>query len=120
MKRYDLEERTEKFSLDVLELCRNIKPDHITKPIINQLVRSATSIGANYCEANAASSKNDFRNKIYISKKEAQETCYWLRLLSKTSPGSNLQALDLEKKAHELVLIFGKIISSISASKLKH
>ncbi len=57
--------------------------------IISQLLRSATSVGANYHEANAASSKNDFRNKIYICRKEIQETEYWLDLFGR-------QVLNLE------------------------
>ncbi|NLC31601.1 MAG: four helix bundle protein [Candidatus Moranbacteria bacterium] len=50
--------------------------------MLSQLIRSATGIGANYCEANNASSKKDFRNKIFICKKEAQETKYWLRMMA--------------------------------------
>jgi four helix bundle protein len=56
--------------------------DSILNPLVNQLVRSATSIGANYMEANGASSKKDFQNKIFIYKKEAQETKHWLRMIS--------------------------------------
>ncbi len=70
-QKYDLEERTAKFGEDVIGFCKVVKQDAITRPIISQLVRSGTSIGANYMEANAASSKRDFRNKIYICKKEA-------------------------------------------------
>ncbi len=84
--RYDLEERTAKFGEEVIDLCRGIQQGVITKPIIVQLIRSATSIGANYMEANAASSKRDFRNKIFICKKEAQETKHWLRMLAKAVP----------------------------------
>jgi len=51
-------------------LCKSIGLDHVNKSIINQLVRSATSIGANYMEANGASSNQDFTNKIFICKKE--------------------------------------------------
>ena len=71
---YDLEERTAKFGEETIEFCKAIKQDVITRSIISQLIRSATSIGANYMEANAASSRRDFRNKIFICKKEAQET----------------------------------------------
>ena len=59
---YDLEERTAKFGEDVLRLCVKLPRNDLTKPLINQLIRSATSIGANYMEANGASSKKDFRN----------------------------------------------------------
>src|SRR3989344_7144665 len=69
--KYDLEERTAKFGEEIIRLCRTTKKDIITIPLINQIIRSATSIGANYMEANGASSKKDFRNKIFICKKEA-------------------------------------------------
>ena len=71
---YDLEERTAKFGEDIIEFCKDIEHNVITKPIINQIIRSGTSIGANYMEANEASSKKDFRNKITICKKEIKET----------------------------------------------
>src|SRR3989338_8824256 len=83
---YNLEERTRKFSKEVISTCKKVKPSNINSSIINQLFRSATSVGANYCEANAASSKNDFRNKIYICRKEIQETKYWLELLAAAGP----------------------------------
>ena len=78
---YDLEERTAVFGENVIKFCKNLEQNTITKPLINQLIRSATSIGANYMEANCASSKKDFRNKIFICKKESQETKHWLRML---------------------------------------
>ena len=62
---YNLEERTAKFGEDIIDLCRNIQQDAITRSVISQLVRSGTSIGVNYMEANAANSKKDFRNKIH-------------------------------------------------------
>jgi len=72
--KYDLEERTAVFGENILEFCRTIKQDVITRPLINQIIRSGASIGANYYEANNASSKKDFRNKIFLCKKESQET----------------------------------------------
>ena len=110
---YDLEERTAKFSENIIMFCRTIKQDVITKPIINQLIRSATSVGANYCEANGASSKKDFRNKIYICKKEIQETKYWLRMISTAVPTTKDQARHLWAETQELTLIFGKILSTM-------
>jgi len=67
---YDLEERTAKFGENVIKFCKTIRETAITKSLINQLVRSGTSIGANYMEANAASSRKDFQNKIFICKKD--------------------------------------------------
>lgn len=114
---YELEERTARFAEEVIKFCRSLKETHISKPMIVQLIRSATSIGANYCEANNASSRRDFKNKIYICKKEAQETKYWLRLL-KNSFEENKKASDLIDECHQLNLIFQKIISTMENDKL--
>ncbi len=73
-KHFDLEERTAVFGENVIEFCKPLKESAITRPLISQIIRSATSVGANYQEANGASSRKDFRNKIHICKKEAQET----------------------------------------------
>jgi len=110
---YDLEERTAKFAEVIIEFVKEIKKDYVNLSIITQLIRSGTSVGANYCEANGASSKKDFRNKIHICKKEIQETKYWLRILSKTNPEMKEMAKKIWKEAQELTLIFQKIISSL-------
>jgi len=115
-KKYDLEERTAKFGEGVIEFCKSVRRDAISNPLINQLVRSATSIGANYMEANAASSKKDFRNKIYICKKEAQETKHWFRMLASCEPAKREELRKLWKETEELTLIFGKILSSMKSS----
>jgi len=111
---YDLEERTAVFSEHLINFYKKCPKNVITIPLIDQGIRSGTSIGANYCEANGASSKKDFKNKIFICKKEGKETMYWLRLIGR--------ALDDEKlkeecrlswqEAKELTLIFSKIASS--------
>ena len=107
--KYDLEERVEKFGEDVLGFVKTIKLDTINKPIIIQLVRSSTSIGANYMEANQASSKRDFANKIRISQKEANESKHWLRMLTRSNPEQAEKCRQFWQEAHELVLIFAKI-----------
>lgn len=112
-----LEERTAKFGEDVIELCSSMKYTPIVKPIISQLIRSATSIGANYMEANGASSKKDFRNKIHICKKEAMETKHWLRMLAKASPQDKSDLVRLWKEVQELVLIFSKISGTLNKKK---
>ncbi len=116
-KTYDLEERTARFSENIIEFVKTIKRDDINRNIISQLARAATSIGANYYEANASSSKKDFRNKIYISKKEANETKYWLRLLSAHQPELKEKAKILWKEAHEFHLIFQKVTNTIDNDK---
>ncbi len=111
--KYDLEERTAIFGEGIIKFCRAIRQDSIANPIISQLVRSATSIGANYMEANSASSKKDFRNKIFICKKEVQETKHWLRMLAQCLSDSKDEIRKLWQEAQELTLIFQKITSSL-------
>lgn len=118
--KFDLEERTAKFGEMVIELCKKLPQDVISRPIINQLVRSSTSIGANYVEANGASSKKDFRNKIFICRKESQESKYWLRMLLKLSGGEKREIENLQNEAHELILIFAKITRSLDSEGNKN
>lgn len=111
--KYDLEERTRNFSKGIIRIVKTIKVNSINISIISQLVRSATSVGANYCEANAASSRKDFRNKIYICRKEIQETKYWLELLAESNPEVKIGLRNLWAEAQELTLIFNKIAISL-------
>jgi|SRR3990172_5299573 len=99
-KKFDLEERTFKFATGVIEICQKSKKDIITTPIINQLIRSGMSIGANYHEANGASSK-----------KESKETQYWLELLLIACPEISKDYQKLWQEAKELSMIFSTIAS---------
>ena len=110
--KYVLEERTLAFSKKILKFCKTLPQDVITKPLLSQLVRSATSVGANYAEANGASSKKDFANKVFIYKKEAKETMYWLTLLGSLFEDRRTELTFLYKESKELTLIFSKISSS--------
>lgn len=116
-KQYDLEERTAKFGQDIIMFCQELKQDVISKPIISQIVRSATSVGANYMEANGASSKSDFRNKIHISLKEARETRHWLKMLLTCFPDFKEKVKPLWLENQELILIFSKISNTLNKSK---
>lgn len=78
MAKYDLEDRLLSFSKNVFSFSKTIKQDATNKPIISQLVRSSSSVGANYIEANEALSKKDFVHRLKIARKEAKETAYWL------------------------------------------
>ena len=111
-KEYDLEESTALFAEKIIEICKKAPKTIVTNPIISQLVRSGTSIGANYCEANGASSKKDFKNKIFICKKESKETKYWLRLLANAIEELKEECRLLWKEAQELTLIFSKIAAN--------
>lgn len=112
--KFNLEDRTASFGEAVIKFCRDVKQDIVSKPIINQLVRSGTSVGANYCEANGASSKKDFKNKIHICKKEIQETKHWLRMIVASNPDIKDSARNLWQEAQELTLIFQKIINTLN------
>ena len=112
-RKYDLEERTATFSEKIIDLCKKAPKNIVTIPILDQLIRAGTSMGANYYEANGASSKKDFMNKIYLCKKEAKETKYWLRLLAKAAEIIAEDCRILWKEAHELTLIFSKIAGSM-------
>ncbi len=114
MNKYDLEERTTIFSENIISLSKQIYKSEISKPLINQLLRSATSVGANYCEANGASSKKDFRHKISLCKKEIQESKYWLRLLKNYDKKFINEISKLWEEAQELTLIFQKIFTTVS------
>jgi four helix bundle protein len=114
--KFDLEERTAKFGETIILFCKTLPQTQISLPLITQLIRSATSIGANYMEANGASSKKDFLNKTFICKKETQESKHWLRMLATMFP-ERTEAIRLYwKEAQELTLIFQKITSTTRKS----
>lgn len=113
--KYDLEERTAKFGEDIIDFVKTLKENSINSPLIRQIVRSSASIGANYCEANNSSSKKDFRNKIFICKKEASETKHWLRMIACANQEKRNECKLLWKEANELTMIFSKIVSSLKS-----
>ena len=118
-KKYDLEERTARFGENVIDFVKSMQKSLVMNPLVNQIVRSATSIGANYMEANQASSRKDFRNKIYICKKEANETKHWLRMISRANPEKADECRKLWGEAQELTLIFSKIVTSLNEKELR-
>ncbi|MDD5486461.1 MAG: four helix bundle protein [Dehalococcoidales bacterium] len=111
-KKYDLVERTANFGKATLIFLRTIPENTINRPLVSQLVRSATSIGANYMEADCAESKKDFNHKIGICKKESKETTHWLHMLATANPEGKDKCRELWKEAHELTLIFSSIIKN--------
>ena len=112
-RNYDLEERTAVFGEQIIKFLKSIRRDAINSPLINQLVRSATSIGANYCEGNDAESRKDFRHKMALCRKESRESMYWLRQLSAAQPERVEDARKHWKEAKELNLIFSAIIRKL-------
>src|SRR5580658_9234612 len=108
--RYDLCDRTGLFGESIVKFAKRIPRSPITDTLINQVVRSGTSIGANYLEADDAESKKDFRHKIGICRKESKETKHWLRMITAAEPTLRDDAAKLWKEAKELNLIFGAIL----------
>ena len=111
-KTYDLEERSAKFGEDIIEFAKTLEKDEINRPLITQLVKAGTSVGANYMEADGADSKKDFRHKIGYCKKESKETKHWLRMISKANPHKSAECRRLWREAQELTLIFSSILLS--------
>ena len=109
-RRYDLEDRTATFGEAAIDFAATLPRNPISSPLISQFVRSATSVGANYCEADDAESRRDFRHKIAICRKEARETKHWLRMIARAVPDSKDRARGLWQEVKELHLILSKIL----------
>ena len=105
----DLAERTAKFGEAIITFVQGLPGNPVLRVLIVQLIRSGTSIGANYMEADAAQSRRDFLNKIALCKKEAKETMHWLRMDAHASPEHKDECRKLWQEAHELCLIFSTI-----------
>jgi len=103
-KKYDLEERTAKFGDAIIEFAKKIPKNAITLPIITQLIKAGTSVGANYNEADNAESRADFKHKISICKKESKETKYWLERTVTAVPELKEEARQHIREATELNL----------------
>lgn len=109
--KYDLEERTGKFGEEIVKFCKKVPQNPITTPIITQIVKAGTSIGANYCEADCAETKKDFEHKLAICKKESKETKHWLRMIAIACPDLKEESRAHWKEVNELNLIFSAIIN---------
>ena len=117
--KYDLEERTAKFGEEIIRFTQKIPKNPISLPLISQLVRSGTSVGANYCEADDAESGKDFKHKIGICKKEARESKHWLRMIVVAIPELRDDSRKLWQEANELNLIFNAITRKIREKQKK-
>ena len=108
---YDLEERTFQFSKSVRLFVKSLPHSFLNFEDGKQLIKSSGSVGANYREANEALSKKDFLMRIKISRREAKESAYWLRLLYETNSAKDIsKGKHLLQEANELTKIFSAII----------
>lgn len=110
-----LEPRLILFSKDAIKFAGKLEHNTVSRPLIAQFVRSATSVGANYHEAQSGISKKDFRAKIYISLKEADETKYWLELLEPFVRADIKKLTDLRQECKELCKILQTIAHKASS-----
>jgi four helix bundle protein len=111
-RRFDLEERTARFGEAVVAFAKRIPSNPVTEPLVGQLVRAGTSVGANYCEADDAGTKKEFRYRISICKRESRESKHWLRMMAVAVPEMKEEARPLWQEAKELNLIFSAIYHS--------
>lgn len=119
-KKYDLEERTEKFSLRVRNFCLKLKRDIINIEYIRQLIRAAGSIAGNYIEANENLGEGDLKFRIKVCRKESKESGLWLRhVLTYDNTELEKERLLLGKEAFELQNIFGAILKKLNAKNSK-
>lgn len=109
-KPYDLEERTLEFGKRIIRMCKAVVQGTINNTLVQQVMRSGTSIGANYREANETETKKDFCFRMRICRKEAKETMYWLLLIIEANPTMTKRIEPLIQEAQELVKITAAII----------
>jgi four helix bundle protein len=109
MDKAELEQRTKRFALRVIGFVAELPKSKVNDVLGYQLLKSGTSIGANYREANRAESRNDFIHKIGVVEKEAAETQYWLELSQKARLGSTQERQWLLQESGELLAIFTSI-----------
>jgi four helix bundle protein len=109
-KQYDLEERTLNFAKDVAKFVKLLPQSVCNRHFVSQLVRSSSSIGANYIEANECLGKKDFLMRLRTCRKEAKESIYWLRLLGISSHEVDDKRRLLIDEATQLMKIFGAIV----------
>jgi len=108
-KKYDLEDRTLEFGKRIINLAKALPKNSINLNLIDQIIRSGTSMGANYREANETETKKDFLFRIRIRRKEGKETIYWLNLIIEANPEFSDRIKPLLQETIELVKIFATI-----------
>jgi four helix bundle protein len=106
LNKVELGQRTKRFSLNLIRFLQSLPKNYLGEAMGKQLLKSGTSIGANYREANRAESKADFIHELAIVEKEASGTLYWLELMLEAGIGANQESIRLMQEAKELLAIF--------------
>jgi four helix bundle protein len=110
----DLLDRTKRFALETIKFCESLPKDETSRILARQLLRSGTSVGANYRAAHRAKSKADFISKMGTVLEEADESAYWIELLSDSGKAASTQFAPLHREANELVAI---AVSSVNTAR---
>ena len=112
--KFDLETRTLIFAKRIIQLCKKLPSNTVNFKLIDQLIRSTGSIGANYREANDSLGKNDFVFRLRITRKEAKETIFWLELLTEANHDLKEKIIELNNECIELKNILSAIIKKVT------
>jgi four helix bundle protein len=112
----DLDERLLAYGAAVIKLVETLPPSIAGRRIGDQLLRSGTSVGANFEEAQGAESRSDFAHKLQIALKELRESCYWLRLLAKTEMLPQEMLADLIDESLQLRAILSKSVATVKGT----
>ena len=108
---YDIRERTFQFAVRVTRAAQALPQDAATRVVAYQLVKAATSVGANVEEADGAESNRDFAHKLSIARKEARESRYWIRII-RASNKDSAEWTALQQESEEITRILSAIITS--------
>lgn len=109
-KNINIHDRIYRFVLLIIDLTKELPKNHANDVIIHQIIKSATSMGANDQEADGAQTARDFIAKYSIVKKENKETVYWLQIITDTNPSSSNKSLALKEEGIEILKIISTII----------
>lgn len=109
----DLKVRTKRFAIDCWQLCKQFPQSREFNAYVNQLIRSSSSVGANYRAANRAKSDKDFINKLKIVEEEADESMYWLEIFLEISDTNHDELKRLIAEANELLAITVSSIKTV-------
>ena len=112
-----LRERSKEFAKQIVFLCRHLKDNKVEPALVNQLLRSGTSVGANIHEAQYAQGKKDFISKLEIALKECNESSYWLELLYETN---SLAHSEFQRFMEMVIELRRMLVSSVTTLKSKN
>lgn len=114
-KKFDLEDRTLEFAKRVVRMCKELPVNTVNDKLVDQVIRSAGSVGANYREANDALGSKDFLMRLKIARKEAKETHFWLELVIEANPSLKKRIESLFQESLELKKILSVIITKLQS-----